>query len=231
MNIAILPARSGSQRIKNKNFKNFDGKPMISYPINIAKKSGIFEKIFITTDNSLIKKNFKKYGATDYILRSNKLSDNNTITKTVIEDAIKKIRNLNIKFDNVCCIYPCSPFLNTNMLIRSLSILKKNKNKFIFPVVKYPHPIQRSFSMNNKGNIKFREPKYELTKTQNLKTYYYDAGQFYWGAANTWLKPINMHSNAHGFDITNHLTIDIDTPEDWLMAEKIYISKKNVKKN
>ena len=88
MNIAILPARSGSQELKIKTLKTLTVSRW--YLINIAKKSGIFEKIFITTDNLLIKKNFKKYGATDYILRSNKLSDNNTITKTVIEDAIKK---------------------------------------------------------------------------------------------------------------------------------------------
>ena len=230
MNIAILPARSGSKRIKNKNFKLFAGQPMISYPINIAKKSGLFEKIFISSDNPKIKHKYKKFGATDFILRPRRLSDDHTVTKPVIEHAIKQIRKSEIKIDNVCCIYPCTPFLNVKVLKNSLKLLNKNKKKFVFPIMKYGHPIQRSFSINKKDKIIFREPKFELTKTQNLKSFFHDAGQFYWASSHTWLKKINMHSNSYGYDITDQLSIDIDNPEDWSLAEKIYISLNYVKK-
>ena len=63
MNIAIIPARSGSKRIKNKNIKLFCGKPIIYYSINEAKKSKIFQKIIVSTDSEKIKKISEKYGA------------------------------------------------------------------------------------------------------------------------------------------------------------------------
>ena len=62
MNIAIIPARSGSKRIKNKNLINFFGKPLIYYSINLAKKSGLFDKIIVSTDSKEIKKISKLWG-------------------------------------------------------------------------------------------------------------------------------------------------------------------------
>lgn len=224
MNIAIFPARSGSKRIKNKNFKFFAGKPMIQHSIEVAKKSKLFNKIFISTDNPKISTKYKKYGATDFILRPKNLSDDNTITKPVIEHAIKEILKSDIKLDNICCIYPCTPFLRKEDLLKSFKLLKKNNNYFVYPVIKYPHPIQRSLGMYEDKKLFFREPKYELTKTQDLKIYYHDAGQFYWGSKEIWLSKKRMHSNGFGYDITDHLSVDIDYPEDWKFAEKVYLS-------
>jgi len=224
MNIAILPARSGSKRIKNKNFKLFAGLPMISHPIKIAKKTNLFDKIYISSDNPKILKLYKSYGATDFILRPKNLSGDNTVTKPVIEHAIKHIIKKKIKVDYICCIYPCTPFLRKDILLNSFKLLNKNNKNFVYPVIKYPHPIQRSLGMYEDKKIFFREPKYELTKTQNLKTYYHDAGQFYWGSKEVWLSNKRMHSNGFGFDITDHLSVDIDYPEDWKFAEKVYSS-------
>ena len=75
MNIAIIPARAGSKRIKNKNIKLFRGKPIIYYSINAAKKSKIFQKIIVSTDSEKIKKISEKYGAEVPFLRPKYLSD------------------------------------------------------------------------------------------------------------------------------------------------------------
>lgn len=125
MNIAIFPARSGSTRIKNKNFKLFANKPMIEHSIKIAKDSKLFDKIIISTDKNNISKLYKKYGASDYIKRPKNLSDNNTITKPVIQHAIRNIINKKINLNYVCCIYPCTPFLKPEILLKSYNILKK----------------------------------------------------------------------------------------------------------
>ena len=65
-------------------------------------------------------------------------------------------------------------------------------------------------------------PEFELTRTQDLNTAYHDAGQFYWGWRNSWLKQPNIHSHGQGFSIPTWRAIDIDTPDDWNRAEKLY---------
>ena len=63
MNIAIIPARGGSKRIPRKNIKLFHGRPIISYSIEVALKSGLFEKVIVSTDDEEIKSISEKYGA------------------------------------------------------------------------------------------------------------------------------------------------------------------------
>ena len=78
MNIAIIPARGGSKRIHKKNIKIFHGRPIISYSINAAKESKLFEKIICSTDDVEIAKIASKYGAECPFLRSSELSDDHS---------------------------------------------------------------------------------------------------------------------------------------------------------
>ena len=71
------------------------------------------------------------------------------------------------------------------------------------------------------------DSKYELVRTQDLQTAYYDAGQFYWGNVNSWLNNKNLHSNAIGYIIPSWRAVDIDTNEDWERAEIINDGLKN----
>ena len=102
MKIAIIPARSNSQRIKNKNIISFSGKPIISWPIKIAKKSKIFSRVFVSTDSKKISKISKKFGAEVPFLRPKKISDHKTGILEVIKHAIffleKKILSNNLNF-------------------------------------------------------------------------------------------------------------------------------------
>ena len=72
MTICVIPARSGSKRLKNKNIKSFNGKPIISYAIKIAKSSKLFSRIIVSTDCKKIKSIAEKYGAEVPFLRSKK---------------------------------------------------------------------------------------------------------------------------------------------------------------
>ena len=81
MNIAIIPARKNSRRIKNKNIIKFCGKPIIYYSLKAAKKSKLFDKIIVTTDCKKINKLSYYYGADLVINRKEKLAKNNIIHK------------------------------------------------------------------------------------------------------------------------------------------------------
>lgn len=90
MDIAIIPARSGSKRIKNKNIRSFKKKPLIYYSIKAAQKSKLFKDIFVSTDCKKIAKIAQKYGAKVPFLRPKKLSDDFTSTQSVIRHFLKK---------------------------------------------------------------------------------------------------------------------------------------------
>ncbi len=222
MNIAIIPARGGSKRIKKKNIKIFFKRPMISWAINSLKKSKLFDKIFVSTDNVEIAKIAKRYGAEVPFIRSKKLSDDITPTLPVIRDAILKLKDY-YKIKNICCVYPCSPFLNVKDLKNTYKILKKDQNNFVFPVIENSHPIQRSFRLKgNKNSVEFVFKSKEMSRTQDLEKTYHDAGQFYWGSFKTWMKKKKLHSGSNAFVVPSWRYVDIDNLNDWIRAEKIF---------
>lgn len=218
MTICIIPARSGSKRIKNKNIKNFLSVPMISITLKKLKKSKIFKKIIVTSDSDKILKIAKTNGADILIKRSKNLSDDNTTTVPVIVDAIKKLEN-KIIFDSVCCVYPCNPFLSVEDLKIAINLLIKSDNYFIFPICKYSHPIQRALYINKNYEVNFEKKKFSKSRTQDLKDFFFDAGQFYLAKKETWLI---KYKKFRGIIIPSWRCHDIDTPEDWLRAEILY---------
>lgn len=226
MNIAVIPARFGSKRIPKKNIKNFNGRPMIAWAIENALNSNCFDKVLISSDSQEIINIAATYGAESLFIRPQNLSDDYVPTLPVVVHAINFCNNLSMRIDNVCCIYPCTPFLTTNDLKNSLDILKQRPAEFVYPVCEYYHPIQRAMRRNNIGKMSFIQKKYELIRTQDLEKAYYDAGQFYWGTSESWLKKEKLHSNGIGMPIPNWRYVDIDTEDDWVRAELIYLGMK-----
>ena len=229
MNIAIIPARGGSKRIKNKNIKKFNKKPIIEYTLKILKKSNIFDLIVLSSDSNKICKLGKKIGFDLVLLRNKNLAKDTTDTKSVIKQVIFDISK-NLKIENVCCVYPCNPFLQINDLKDCLKILKKNKSKFIFPVTNYSHPIDRAFKLNKSGKVKFLKKENANKNTQSFQKSFHDAGQFYWGKKSVWLKNILLHTNGLGYQIPNYRVVDIDNLNDWKKAEIIYKGLSSKKK-
>ena len=130
MNIAIIPARGKSKRIKNKNSKLFFGKPIITYAIELALKSKIFEEVIVTSNDEKIIKISKKYGA-KALRRPDHLSKNSVPIIDVVSHAIKKINKLNTEPSKVCCIFPISPMITKNF-IKSLKVLNRKKLNYVF---------------------------------------------------------------------------------------------------
>ncbi len=222
MKIAIIPARSGSKRIKNKNIKNFLGKPIISYTILNLLQSKVFDKIYVSTNSKKIAKISEKYGASVPFLRESKLADDKTSTIDVISNFLKKNNFNKKKIKIVCCVYPCTPLLDVNDLKKGIKIFLRQKKSFVYPILKYKHPVQRSFYITKKGGISYHFPKFEKFRTQDLKSSYHDAGQFYISNFNNWINRSSLHIDATGFEISFKNAIDIDDPDDWTLAEYLY---------
>ena len=226
-NIAIIPSRIGSKRIKKKNIKLFYSKPIIEWTFKILKKSNLFEKIIITSDDKKTLKIAKKIGFDIMLLRPNFLSNDKVGTARVIKHTIKHLDKI-CQFNNVCCVYPCNPFIQINDLKKSFLKLKKYKNSLIFPITNFSHPIERAYIQKNKNEIIFQNKNFYSKRTQDLEVKYYDAGQFYLASKKTWLN--NKVPKKIGIKIPNWRVVDIDTLSDWRKAEILFRFIKDNKK-
>jgi len=222
MNAAIIPARGGSKRIPRKNVKGFVGKPIISYAIEAAIDSHLFEKVIVSTDDTYIAQIAKNCGAEVPFLRPLELADDHTPTVPVVAHAIRYLHEQGDRFENACCIYPGVPFIQVGDLIAAYEMLLNNGTAYSYPVTEFPSVIQRALRRFEDGRVHPLNSQNEWVRTQDLETFYYDAGQFYWGKVSSWLSGLGLQSNGSGLVIPQWRVVDIDTPEDWLRAELLY---------
>lgn len=223
MNLAVIPARGGSKRIPGKNSKMFCGKPLIAYSIEAAQNSGLFDKIIVSTDSEQIAQIAKDYGAEIPFLRPVDLSDDFTGTTPVVQHAIKEMQARGTNPRYTCCIYATAPFIQISALQEGLQRLTSDSLKhFAFSVTSFPFPIQRALKMQNGGVFPFY-PQDIPKRSQDLAEAFHDAGQFYWGTSEAFLKGIPTFSETSiPIVLPRHLVQDIDTLEDWVRAELMY---------
>jgi pseudaminic acid cytidylyltransferase len=220
MKIAIIPARGGSKRIPRKNIKEFCGKPMIAWSIEVAKTSGLFDRIIVSTDDTEIAEVAKQWGAEVPFMRPEELSNDYAGTTEVISHLTQWILDQGIDVAAVCCIYATAPFVQVADLKRGLEALNSGDWDYAFTVTDFAAPIFRSFKQTSEGGIKMFFPEHFTARSQDLPIALHDAGQFYWGRPTAWLK------GKHIFDrystpvvIPRWRVQDIDTQDDWKRAE------------
>lgn len=223
MKVAVIPARGGSKRIPGKNIKIFAGKPIIAYSIEAAARSRLFDRIIVSTDSTEITETAKRYGAEAPFIRPADLSDDFTPTAPVLAHALGWLTEHNCRPDYACCIYATAPFLNEKYLRLGYELLLAQKASAAFSVTTYPSSIFRSLKINQEGRLEMFWPEYELTRSNDLPEAYHDAGQFYWVTGSTFLKEKRLYStDAVPVILPRQLVQDIDTPEDWHIAELMF---------
>ena len=221
MNIAIIPARQGSKRIKGKNIKNFLGKPIISYVIKKVNKSKLFDYVIVSTDSSKIKKISQEYGAKVFFKRPKKISNDKAKTQEVIKHSLEWFKKKNIIFNYVCCIYPTAVMIKSTDLRKSFNLIKNIKWSFVMSAQKYSTQIERSFKLSNKKILLIDKKKIKKN-SQKFQDYYHDAGQFYWGTPESWYSKNMVNTKSTIYELKKYQAVDINTLDDWKFAEKLY---------
>ncbi len=217
-NLCIIPARGGSKRIPRKNIKPFMGKPIIAYSIEAALKSGLFDEIMVSTDDAEFAEVARQYGATVPFMRSDKTANDYATLSDVIDEVILMYKENGKEFDNFCCLLSTAPFVNSDQLKNSYQLFVDNHFDSLRPVVRFDFPIQRAFRMADDNTVSFMHPEHMNTRSQDLEKAYHDAGLFYWGTCVLGFKG----SRWGGYEIDESVCQDIDTEEDWRMAEMKY---------
>jgi pseudaminic acid cytidylyltransferase len=220
MNVAVIPARGGSKRIPRKNIREFCGKPMIAWSIEVAKQSKLFDRIIVSTDDEEIAEVAKSYGAKVPFVRPAELSDDYAGTTEVIAHAVTWMHEQGWQPEAICCIYATSVFLTVDDLKKGFNALSVGNWSYAFSVTDFEYPIFRSFKKCSDGGVEMFFPAYFESRSQDLPEALHDAAQFYWGKPEAWLKNINLFDrHSCPVIIPRWRVEDIDTEDDWAQAE------------
>jgi N-acylneuraminate cytidylyltransferase len=184
----------------------------------------MFDEIMVSTDDDQIAEIALQFGAKVPFLRSAANSDDFASTSDVLSEVITQYdQKLHRIFEFGCCIYPTAPLTTPGSIIEGFKEMMKGNFKSVFPVVRYSYPIERSLRLNEQKRIEMIWPENIVTRSQDLKPTFHDAGQWYWFNCDTFLKENKLFTDNSGSIELDEIEVqDIDTETDWLLAELKY---------
>ncbi len=229
MKICLIPARGNSKRIKNKNIKNFFGKPLIEWSIQLAKKSKLFDDIIVSTDSKKIASIARKSGALIPFFRPKKISNDYATDKDVLHHFLNYAKNKKLKIDFLCYLYPTVPLLKLSTLKKCHNLITKSKYTKLITICSFRYPLQQALKKNKSNEVSFLKKKYKFSRVQDLEKSYFDAGQCYWFNIPRYLKEKSKNKiKTLSFELNRYEFQDIDTVDDFKMAQKLFRKSKNI---
>jgi len=220
--LVIIPARGGSKRIPRKNIKPFLGIPIIKYSIEAALNANCFDEVMVSTDDKEIAEIAISSGAKVPFSRSEATSSDYAMTAEVLKEVILEYKNRGIAFEYLCCLYPTAPFVTPEKLNKAMKMLIDTGTDCVLPITIFSYPIQRALKIEN-GLLKMIWPENYNARSQDLMPAYHDCGQFYCMRTESFLRQKKLFAEyTIAMIIPESEVQDIDTEEDWKIAEIKY---------
>jgi N-acylneuraminate cytidylyltransferase len=218
--LAIILARGGSKRIPRKNVRPFLGRPILAYAIEAARESGCFSEVMVSTDDAEIAEIGRECGAVVPALRSQKNSTDQAGSEEAMHEVILEYRQRGCLFAHACAIYATAALTTSDHLRRGFSTLDADRSlTTVLPIVRFSYPVQRALALRD-GRVPMMHPEHYDSRSQDLEPAYHDAGQWYWLRTEKFLRTKElMGPHTAGVVISELETQDIDTEDDWALAE------------
>ena len=226
--IAIIPARSGSKGLPNKNILMLGNKPLIAYTIEAALKSREFERVIVSTDSLEYKYIAEKFGAKVF-MRSEELSNDKASSFVVIEDVLNKIE---ITVDYFVLLQVTSPFRNENHIKESIKVFEKGIDTYDFLVSMQKSDKSSSLikPIYNSGTLEEYNIDYSNYSRQKYDEYHPN-GAIFIGKVKEYLEQKHFFGKrAKAYFMNKEDSIDIDDSLDFEIAITI-LNKKNKEEN
>lgn len=223
MRLAVIPARGGSKRIPGKNIMLFCGRPMIAYALDAVERSGLFDKIHVSTDSEEIRDVVTKLGFEVDFMRDPALADDFTGLVPVLRWVVDEYRKQGQIYTQVCCMVPNAPLVRSNDVVEAFDIFDRFSGRHpLLVYARYPVPIEWAFRRDADGMMTAVSPDSLLVRSQDLKHAYYECGPF-----NLWrvehLQEDNpLTGKVLSYIMPNERAVDVDTPEDLAYAERLF---------
>ncbi|AWW26386.1 cytidylyltransferase domain-containing protein [Acetobacterium sp. KB-1] len=226
--IGIIPARSGSKGLEDKNIKILNGKPLIAYTIETALKSKVFDKLIVSTDSQEYAEISRFYGAEVPFLRPKYLSGDEAATNDVIVDIIERLEACGEKYDSLMILQPTSPLRRIEDIVNSINLLNEKSANAIISLCEMDHsPVYAGLipeDLRIDGFIK----KGISSRRQDLPRYYHPNGAIYLAKVNYFMEHRDLYQDkCYAYIMNKRNSIDIDDQFDFEFVE--FIMKNSIK--
>ncbi|MGB4660450.1 MAG: acylneuraminate cytidylyltransferase family protein [Mobilitalea sp.] len=222
-NLALIPARSGSKGLINKNIKLLQGKPLIAYSIEAARESGVFDEIYVSTDSQEYAEIALQYGAKVPFLRNPDTSTDTATSWDVVKEALDRYEKQGIKFDMVTLLQPTTPLRTADDICSAYELFLKEQAKAVVSVCEMDHsPLWCSVLPQDHSLVNFIPKEVMETPRQELPTYYRINGGIYMVRTDYILRTTNLYeAGCYAYVMEKKNSVDIDDEFDFKMAEAI----------
>lgn len=219
--IAVIPARSGSKGLKDKNIKLLNGKPLIWYSIQAAISSGCFDEVMVSTDSEKYAKIARECGASVPFLRSDEMSTDKASSWGTVQEVLDNYKDLGKEFDTVMLLQPTSPLRTSEDIKNAFAILEEKNADSVVGVCEMDHsPLWSNVLPENRCLDGFIRPEVkESSGRQSLPTYYRINGAIYLTKVTEALGTNLYSDSGYAYIMEQAKSIDIDTELDFKMAE------------
>lgn len=226
-NIAIIPARSGSKGLKDKNIKLLDGKPLMAYTIEAAKASGQFDVIHVSTDSERYAEIAGNYGADVPFLRDQDLAGDTAGTWDVLRAVLRKYEDLGEKFDMVTLLQPTSPLRDAEDIKGACELFEKKNADSVVSVCMTEHSPLLCNTLDGNLSMKDFIDMEKVGRRQGLPDYYRLNGAIYIQKVPLMMEGATLYGDkSYAYVMKKEKSVDIDDAFDFLMAEAVVKSGK-----
>lgn len=217
--IAIIPARSGSKGLPDKNIKELLGKPLIAYSIEAALESKMFDIVMVSTESEKYAEISRQYGAEVPFLRSQVTSCDNSSSWDVVCEVLEKYKERGKEFDTVTLLQPTSPLRTAQDIVRSFELKEKKKANSVVSVCEMDHSPLWSNTLPDSLSMKGFEKVFD-TPRQQLPTFYRINGAIYLVDIEMLYQVCNIYdNNCFAYIMPRERSVDIDTEFDFRISE------------
>ena len=221
-NLAIIPARSGSKGLKDKNIKLLNGKPLIAYSIEAAKQSGVYSHIMLSTDSEVYAQIALEYGAEVPFYRSDANASDAASSWDVVKEVLGNYKDAGIEFDTFTLLQPTSPLRDAEDIKNAYQLFQKKKAIGVVSVCEMEHSPLWSNVLAADDSLDGFLAKASNRQRQALETYYRINGAIYMADVNAFLEDQNLYrSGCFAYKMPAEKSVDIDTALDFKIAETI----------
>lgn len=221
--IAIIPARSGSKGLKDKNIKELNGKPLIAYSIECAINSGMFDKVFVSTDSQKYADIAIRHGADASFLRSEENSGDTAGSWDVVREVVERLKEQGEEYDEIMLLQATSPLRNSDDIVNAINLLHERKGKAVVSLTECDHsPIWCNTLPEDSCMDNFDKEEYKDLPRQMLPVFYrYNGALYLVTASELQNKEHMLEHGCYAYVMPQNRSIDIDTELDFMIAETI----------
>ena len=219
--IAIIPARSGSKGLKDKNIKELNGKPLLGYSVEAALDSKMFDTVMVSTDSERYAEVAHQCGAEVPFLRSEFTSSDSASSWDAVKEVIANYKIMGKEFDVLVLLQPTSPMRTGKDIIEAFEVFKEKNANAVISVCEVDHsPLWCNTLEEGNSMINFAKTNNPNGNRQQLKTFYRPNGSIYVLKTSVLEDIGRLYADeCYAYIMSRKASVDIDNIDDFKYAE------------